>query len=86
MLDELQRLIKAAESNDFWNRLTAAKSIESQKTVQKLMEQQQKMDKRQNKLRKCLVTAYEDKVKGVMNDKMFVLLSNQFKRERDQLK
>ena len=40
------------------------------------------MDKRQKKLRKCLTTTYEDKVKGVMDDKTFVLLSNQFK-ERD---
>ena len=50
------------------------------------MEQQRKMDKRQNKLRKYLATAYEDKVKGVMDDETFVLLSNQFKRERDELK
>lgn len=44
------------------------------------------MDKRQSKLRKCLATAYKDKVKGVMNDETFVLLSNQFKKECDQLK
>ena len=44
------------------------------------------MDKRQSKLRKYLATAYEDKVKGVMDDKTFDLLNNQFKRERDQLK
>lgn len=43
-------------------------------------------DKRQNELRKCLAIAYKDKVKGVMDDETFVLLSNQFKRERDQLK
>lgn len=43
------------------------------------------MGKRQNILRKCLATAYEDKVKGVMDGEPFVLLSNQFK-ERDQLK
>ncbi|MCM1234675.1 MAG: hypothetical protein NC489_31620 [Ruminococcus flavefaciens] len=39
------------------------------------------MDKRQNELRKCLATAYKDKVKG---GDLFVLPSNQFK-ERDQL-
>ena len=43
------------------------------------------MDKRQSELRKYLATAYEDKVKGVMDGELFVLLSNQFK-ERDQLK
>ena len=41
---------------------------------------------RQSELRKYLATAYEDKSKGVMDDKTFVLLSNQFKKERDQLK
>ena len=34
--DELQKLIKAAQNNDFWERITTAKSMESQKTVQKL--------------------------------------------------
>lgn len=86
VLDELQKLIKAAQNNGFWERVTAAKSMESQKTVRKLMEQQRKMDKRQNELKKYLATAYEDKVKGVMDDETFVLLSNQFKRERDELK
>lgn len=28
----------------------------------------------------------EDKVKGVMDEETFVLLNNQFKKERDQLK
>ena len=84
--DELQKLIKAAQNNDFWERITAAKSMESQKTVWKLMEQQRKLDKRQSELRKYLATAYEDKVKGVMDDETFVLLSNRFKRERDELK
>lgn len=86
VLDELQKLIKAAQNNDFWERTTATKSMESKKTVRELMEQQRKMDKRQNELKKYLATAYEDKVKGVMDDETFVLLSNQFKRERDQLK
>lgn len=44
------------------------------------------MDKHQSELRKYLATAYEDNVKGVMNGKVFVMLSNQFKKERDQLK
>ena len=43
------------------------------------------MDKRQNDLRRCLATVYKDKVKGVMDDETFVLLNNQFKKERDQL-
>ena len=47
------------------------------------MKQQWKVDKRQNKLRKCLAMVYEDKVKGVMDGELFVLLSNQFK-ECDQ--
>ena len=42
-----------------------------------------KIDKRQNELGKCLATAYEDKVKGVMDGEPFVLRSNQFK-ECDQ--
>ena len=50
------------------------------------MEQQRKMDKLQNELRKYPVTAYEDKVKGGMDNETFVLLNNQFKRERDQPK
>ena len=41
------------------------------------------MDKCQSKLRKYLVIAYENKVKGVMDDETAVLPSNQFKRERD---
>lgn len=86
VLDELQKLIKAAQNNRFWDRIAVAKSIESQKTIQKLMEEQRKMDERQNELRKYLATAYEDKVKGVMDDETFVLLSNQFKKESDQLK
>ena len=86
MLDDLQRLLKAAKSNGFWDRITVAKPIESQETIQKLMEQQRIMDKRQNELRKYPATAYEDKVKGVMDDETFVLLSNQFKKERDQIK
>lgn len=85
-LNELQKLIKTAQRNAFWDRIAVAKSIESQKTIQKLTEQQQKMDKRQNELRKCLATAYEDKVKGGMDDKTSVRLNNQFKRERDQVK
>lgn len=44
------------------------------------------MGKHQNELRKYLAIAYEDKVKGVMDDEIFVLLCNQFKRECDQLK
>lgn len=44
------------------------------------------MDKYQNELRKYLTIAYEDKVKGVMDNETFVLLCNQFKRGRDQLK
>ena len=86
VLDELQKLIKAAQNTGFWERIIAAKSMESQETIQKLMKQQRKVDKRQNELRKYLATAYEDKVKGVMDDETFVLLSNQFKRERDELK
>ena len=50
------------------------------------MEQQLKIDKRKTELGKYLSTAYEDKVKGVMDDETFVLLSNQLKRECDQLK
>lgn len=34
------------------------------------------MDKRQSELRKYLATAYENKVKGVMDNKTFILLSN----------
>lgn len=49
------------------------------------MEQQWIMDKRQSELKKYLATAYENKAKGVMDDKTLVLLSNQFK-ERDQQK
>lgn len=75
-----QRLIEAAKSDGFRDRIIVAKSIESQKTIQKLIEQQRKMDKCQNKLRKCLTTANEDKVKGVMDGKTIVLLNNQFKR------
>ena len=44
------------------------------------------MDKHQNELRKCLAAAYGDRVKEVMDDETFVLLSNQFKRGRDQPK
>ena len=86
VLDELQRLLKAAKSTGFWDRVAVVKSIESQKTIQKLMEQQRIMDKRQSELRKYLATAYEDKVKGVIDDETFVLLSNKFKKERDLLK
>lgn len=84
MHDELQKLIKTAENNGSWDRITVAKSIELQGIIQKLTAQQQKMDKHQNELRKCLVTAYENKVKGVMDGEPFVLPSNQFK-DRDQL-
>ena len=45
-----------------------------------------KMDKRQKEPKQYLATAYENKVKGVMDDKTFVLLSNQFRKERDQSK
>lgn len=79
-------MVKTAQRKAFWGRITVAKSIESQETIQKLTEQQQKMDRRQNELRKYLATAYEDRVKGVMDDETFVLLGNQFKRERDELK
>lgn len=44
------------------------------------------MDQLQNELRKYLATVYEDKAKGVMDDKTFVSLNNQFKKECDQLK
>lgn len=80
VLNELQKMVKTAQRKAFWGRITATKSIESQETIQKLTEQQQKMDKRQNELRKYLATAYEDRVKGVMDDETFVLLSNQFKK------
>ena len=86
VLGELQKLIQAAKSKRFWDNIAVAKSIESQETIQCLMEQQWQMDKRQNALRKYLATAYEDKVKGVIDGETFVLLSNQFKKERDQLK
>lgn len=86
VLNELRKLIRAAKNNGFWDNITAVKSVESKRTIQELMEQQRKLDKRQNELRKYLATAYEDKVKGVMDDEIFVLLSNQFKRERDELK
>lgn len=86
VLNELQKLIKTAQRNAFWDRIAVAKSIELHKTIQKLTEQRQKMDKRQNELRKCLATAYEDKVKGVMDDEISVRLNNQFKRVRDQVK
>ena len=74
------------KNGNFWAKVTAEKSIEFQENIQRLMNQQRKMDKRQNDLRKCLAAAYEDKVKGVMDDETFVLLSGQFKKERDQLK
>ena len=67
MHDELQELIKTAQNNGFWARITVAKSIELQEIIQKLTAQQQKMDTRQNELRKYLATSYEDKVKGVMD-------------------
>ena len=79
-------LIKESQSNGFWGKITVAKSVGLQKTIQKLTKQQQKMDKRQNELRKSLAIAYKNKVKGVMDDEAFVLSSNQFKRECDQLK
>ena len=41
------------------------------------------MDKRQNERRKCLATAYEKMMKGVMDGEIFVLLNNQIKRECD---
>lgn len=84
--NELQRMLKAAKITSFWRKVTVAKSIESQKTIQKLTEQQQKIDKCQNELRKYLATAYKNKVKGVMDNETFVLSSNQFKRECNQLK
>lgn len=86
VLDELQRLIRAAKSNGFWDSVAVVKSVESQKMIQELLEEQRIMDKRQNELKKYLASAYEDKVKGVMDDETFVLLSNQFKKERDALK
>lgn len=46
-------------------------------TIQKLMKQQRKMHMRQNRLRKCLATAYENRYKG--SSESFVPLSNQFK-------
>ena len=44
------------------------------------------ISKRQNEPRKYLATAYEDKVKGVIDYETSVRLNNQFKRERDQVK
>ena len=86
VLKALQKLIRMKKNGNFWTKVTAEKSIEFQENIQRLMNQQQKMDKRQNDLRKCLAAAYEDKVKGVMDNETFVLLSSQFKKERDQLK
>lgn len=34
VLDEIQKLIQEAKSNGFWNKITVAKSIELQKTIQ----------------------------------------------------
>ena len=42
------------------------------------------MDKLQNELRKYPATVYEDKVKGVMDNETFALLSNQFKECNQQ--
>lgn len=34
VFDEIQKLIQAAKSNGFWNKINVAKSIELQKTIQ----------------------------------------------------
>lgn len=86
VLDELRKLIQAAKNDSFWDNIAATKSTESQKVIQCLMEQQRQTDKRQNELKMYLATAYEDKVKGMIDDEIFVMLSDQFKKERSQLK
>lgn len=59
VLNELRKLIRTAKNNDFWNKITAVKSVESQRTIQEIVDQQRKLDKRQNELRKYLATVYE---------------------------
>ena len=59
VLNELRKLIRTAKNNDFWNKITAVKSVESQSTIQEIVDQQRKLDKRQNELRKYLATVYE---------------------------
>lgn len=84
--DELNMLLKAARKPHFWDRLIQQKSENMKNEAQRLTEEIDNIRDRLEELSKTLSAAYEDKMKGKIDDETFVVLAQTFKKERSLLR
>ena len=83
---EINQLIASSKEKSFWDTVSEQKSIDASQQIEAMTSEAQMAAKRQGELSKLLTLAYEDKVKGVIDDETFTLLVSGFKKERDQLR
>ncbi len=86
VLHELNALISAIKYPVFWDKLSGKLSQQATKESNILMQDGVRIKERLNDLAHILKNAYEDKLKGVIDEETFMLLTNDFKRERDELR
>lgn len=84
--DELSMLLKAARKPHFWDSLIQQKSENMKNETQRLTEEIANARYRLEELSKTLSAAYEDKMKGKIDDETFVVLAQAFKKERSLLR
>jgi small-conductance mechanosensitive channel len=87
VLSELNQLILFARHQ--WEAFSAAveqtATVAAKDQTSSLTKKHQEFQNRMRELKTLLARLYEDKVKGVVDDETFVLLSSEFKKERGQI-
>jgi small-conductance mechanosensitive channel len=87
VLGELNRLIHFAQHQ--WEAFSSAveqtATLSAKDQAASLSKKHQEFQNRMKELKTLLARLYEDKVKGVVDDETFVLLSSEFKKERGQI-
>lgn len=86
VLCSLNRLLQNLKDPVFCENVSRRVSCESQALVCVLEAELQEIDSRLRKKTAMLSAAYEDKVNGIIDEETFLLLTGQFKQEREQLK
>ncbi|MBO8161916.1 MAG: recombinase family protein [Thermosipho sp. (in: Bacteria)] len=83
VLEDIKRL--AAQAVDRGRLLDAAKGEVEEGPHIYLMEQMKKIEKRINEIKRIIKSLYDDRVRGIIEEREFIELNGEFSRERNML-
>jgi site-specific DNA recombinase len=86
VLSELNQLICRSNGTYFWYEIKSQKNIQAQKEITSRKDELKENAQRQKTISDLLRSAYEDKVSKTIDDEIFLILSDSYKKERGELR